>query len=34
MVHHCYYRDQIFNSKEKLYEHLEIHSETERKTED
>ena len=26
--------EQIFDSKEKLYEHLEVHSETERKTED
>ncbi len=25
MDHQCYYCQQIFDSKEKLYEHLEIH---------
>ncbi len=34
MAHQCYYCDQIFDSKEKLYDHLEVHSETERKKED
>lgn len=28
MSHHCYYCDQIFDSKEKLYEHLEVHSDS------
>jgi len=26
MVHQCYICQQIFDSKEKLYEHLEVHS--------
>ncbi len=26
MGHQCYYCQQIFDSKEKLYEHLEVHS--------
>jgi len=26
MVHQCYICQQIFVSKEKLYEHLEVHS--------
>jgi len=26
MVHQCYICEQIFDSKEKLYEHLEVHS--------
>jgi hypothetical protein len=26
MVHQCYICDQIFDSKEKLFEHLEVHS--------
>ncbi len=33
MSHECYYCDQIFDSKEKLYDHLEVHSKTERKKE-
>lgn len=28
MSHQCYYCDQIFDSKEKLYEHLEVHSDS------
>jgi hypothetical protein len=28
MAHQCYYCDQIFDSKEKLYDHLEVHSKT------
>lgn len=27
MVNQCYICDQIFDSKEKLYEHLEVHVE-------
>jgi len=27
MDHQCYYCDQIFTSKDQLYEHLEVHSE-------
>ena len=26
MVHQCYFCDQIFDSKEKLDEHLDVHS--------
>ena len=26
MIHHCYICDQIFESKEKLYDHLDVHS--------
>jgi hypothetical protein len=26
MVHQCYICEQIFDSKEKLFEHLDIHS--------
>lgn len=26
MSHQCYYCEQIFDSKEKLYDHLEVHS--------
>jgi hypothetical protein len=26
MVHQCYICEQIFDSKEKLYEHLDVHS--------
>jgi len=29
MDNQCYYCEQIFTSKEKLYEHLEVHSEPE-----
>ena len=28
MVHQCYICEQIFDSKEKLFEHLEVHSKT------
>lgn len=28
MIHQCYYCEQIFDSKEDLYEHLEIHADT------
>lgn len=28
MTHQCYYCDQIFESKEKLFDHLEVHSDT------
>jgi hypothetical protein len=28
MSHQCYYCDQIFDSKEKLFDHLEVHSDT------
>jgi len=26
LSHQCYYCEQIFDSKEKLFEHLEVHS--------
>ena len=32
-VHQCYYCDQIFDSKESLYEHVEVHSDMERNQE-
>ncbi len=28
MIHQCYYCEQIFNTKEKLYQHLEAHAKT------
>lgn len=28
MSHECYYCDQFFLSKEKLFDHLEVHSDT------
>ncbi len=28
MVHVCYYCEQFFDSKEDLYEHLEVHEDT------
>ena len=31
MDNQCYYCEQVFDSKEKLYDHLEEHSETEEK---
>lgn len=31
MDNQCYYCEQIFDSKEKLYDHLEVHSETQEK---
>jgi len=33
MVHQCYICEHIFDSKEKLFEHLEIHSDTTRNQE-
>ncbi len=33
MVHQCYICEQIFDSKEKLFEHLEIHLDTTRNQE-
>ena len=32
-MHQCYYCDQIFDTKETLYEHVEIHSDVERNKE-
>jgi hypothetical protein len=32
-MHQCYYCDQIFDSKEDLYEHSEVHSDSERNKE-
>lgn len=26
MVHQCYYCEQIFDTKEALYDHLEVHA--------
>jgi hypothetical protein len=31
MIHQCYYCEQIFNTKEDLYQHLEIHAKTKEK---
>ena len=31
MDYQCYYCDQTFETKEKLYDHLEVHSEPESK---
>ena len=28
MIHQCYYCEQLFETKEKLYDHLEEHSKT------
>ena len=33
MSHQCYYCKHIFNSKDKLYEHLKVHSVTKKKQE-
>jgi len=33
MVHQCYYCEQFFDSKEDLYEHLEVHADTQTKEE-
>jgi len=33
MSHQCYYCDQIFDSKEKLYDHLEVHADSQEKQE-
>ena len=32
-MHQCYYCDQLFDSKEDLYEHSELHTEIERTNE-
>ena len=32
MDNQCYYCEQIFDSKDKLYEHLEVHSKPKSKT--
>jgi len=32
-MHQCYYCEQIFDTKEALYEHVEVHSDVERKKE-
>ena len=32
-MHQCYYCDQIFEAKEQLYEHVEVHSDIERNRE-
>jgi uncharacterized C2H2 Zn-finger protein len=32
-MHQCSYCEQIFDSKEDLYQHVEIHSDIERKNE-
>ena len=33
MVHQCYYCEQLFESKEQLYDHVEVHSDIERNKE-
>ena len=33
-MHQCTYCEQIFDSKEDLYQHVEIHSDAERNKED
>ena len=33
VMHQCYYCEQLFESKEKLYEHVEVHSDVERNKE-
>lgn len=32
-MHQCYYCEQIFESKEELYDHVEVHSDIERNQE-
>ena len=32
-MHQCYYCEQIFDSKEDLFEHVEVHSDVERNRE-
>lgn len=32
-MHQCYYCEQLFDSKEALYDHVEIHSDIERNRE-
>ena len=33
VMHQCYYCEQLFDSKEALYEHVEVHSDMERNKE-
>ena len=33
LMHQCYYCEQIFESKEDLFQHVEIHSDVERNKE-
>ena len=32
-MHQCYYCEQLFDSKEELYDHVEVHSDVERNRE-
>ena len=32
-MHQCYYCEQIFDTKEQLYDHVEVHSDIERNKE-
>ncbi|MBS1268671.1 MAG: hypothetical protein MAG458_01403 [Nitrosopumilus sp.] len=32
-MHQCYYCEQLFDSKEALYDHVEVHSDLERNNE-
>jgi len=32
-MHQCYYCEQLFDSKDELYEHVEVHSDIERNKE-
>ncbi|MFQ5475457.1 MAG: hypothetical protein ACE5DT_00310 [Nitrosopumilus sp.] len=32
-MHQCYYCEQLFESKEQLYEHVEVHSDIDRNKE-
>lgn len=32
-MHQCYYCEQLFDSKEELYDHVEVHSDIERNKE-
>ena len=32
-MHQCYYCEQMFDSKEELYDHVEVHSDIERNRE-
>jgi hypothetical protein len=32
-MHQCYYCEQIFDSKEELFDHVEVHSDVERNRE-
>ncbi len=34
MMHECYYCEQLFDTKEKLYDHLDVHSRTKGQQED